>query len=57
MDGNEVQRTVLSVDVSDKLGYLTLQFRRVCQGRRSDLDKDNLPDPLRIIFKKFLEGP
>ena len=50
VDGNEVQRTVLSVDVSDELGYLTLQFWRVCQGRRSDLDKDDLSNPLWIIL-------
>ena len=56
VDGNEVQRAVLSVDVSDEFRYLTLQFRRVCQGGRSDLDKDDLPNPLWIILQQFFEG-
>ena len=55
VDGNEVQRTILSVDVSDELGHLTLQFWRIRQGGRGDLDEDYLSDPLREVFQQFFE--
>ena len=56
MDGNEVQRAVLSIDVSDEFGDLTLQFRRICQGGRGDLDKDDLSNPLRVVLQQFFKG-
>jgi hypothetical protein len=56
VDGNEVQRTILSVDVSDEFGHLTLQFWRICQGGRGNLDKDDLSDPLWVILQQFFEG-
>lgn len=56
VDGNEVQRTILSVDVSNELRYLMLQFWRVCQGRRGNLNENDLSDPLRVVLQQFFEG-
>ena len=50
MDGNEIERTVLSVDVSDEFGHLMLQFWRICQGGRGDLNEDDLSNPLRVVL-------
>ena len=56
VDGDEVQRTELSVDVRDKLRHLTFELRRVGQRRRRNLDKDDIPNPLRVILQELLEG-
>lgn len=56
VDGDKVQRTVLSVDVSDELGNLTLQLRRICQGGRGDLNENDFSDPLRVLLQQFFEG-
>ena len=55
VDGDEVQRTELSVDVRDKLGYLTLQLRRVGKSGRSNLDQNDVADPLRVVLQQLLK--
>ena len=56
VDGNKVQRTILSVDVSNELGNLTLQFWRIRQGGRGNLDENDLSNPLRVVLQQFFEG-
>ena len=56
MHRDEVQRTVLAVDVRNEFRNLTLELGRVCQRGRSDLDKDNVPNPLWVIVEELLEG-
>ena len=55
MHGDEVQRTVLPVDMGDELGYLTFELRRVCQRGRRDLNKDDIADPLRVVLEQLFE--
>ena len=55
MNGDEIQRAVLSVNVRDELRNLTLQLGRVGKSRGCDLDEDNMADPLGIILQKLLE--
>lgn len=44
MNGDKVQASVLSVDVSDEFRDLTFEFRRVGQRGRRDLDQDDLDE-------------
>lgn len=53
---DEVKRTVLSVDVRDELRDLALEFGRIRERRRRDLDEHDIPDPLRVILQQLLEG-
>ena len=55
VDGNEVKRAVLSVDVRNELGHLTLKLGRVGQSGRRDLDEDDVADPLRVVLEQLLE--
>lgn len=56
MDGDEVQRAILSIDVRDELGHLSLELGRVGQRRRGHLDQDHIANPLRIIAEQLLKG-
>lgn len=55
MDRNEIQTPVLAIYMRHKLGYNPLELRRICKGRGSDLDHDDIADPLRVILQKFFE--
>ena len=50
MDGNEVQRAILSVNVSNDLRHLALQFWRIRQGGRGDLNENDLSYPLWVVL-------
>ena len=56
MDRNKIEGSIFAIDMRDKLGNLSLEFRRVRQGRRRHLDHDNVADPLRIIVEQFFES-
>lgn len=56
MDRNKIERSVFAIDMSDKLGNLSLEFRRIRQGRRRHLNHDNVADPLRVIAKELFES-
>jgi hypothetical protein len=56
MDRNKVEGSIFAIDMRDKLGNLSLEFRRVRQGRRRHLDHDNVTDPLRVIAKELFES-
>lgn len=56
VDGDEVQRTILSVDMSDELGHLMFQFRRICQGGGCDLDENDLSNPLWVVLQQLFES-
>ena len=55
MHRDEVQRSVLAVDVRDELRHLALELRRVRERGRRDLDEDDVADPLRVVLQQFLE--
>ena len=55
MNGNEVQRTVLAVDVRDELRDLALKLWRVRERGRGDLDEDHVADPLRVVLEQLLK--
>lgn len=55
MDRNEIERTVFAIDVSDDLGYLSLQFRRIREGGRRNLYKNDVANPLRVVLKEFFK--
>lgn len=55
MDGSVFERTILSVDMTDQLGRHSLQFGALREGRRGDLDQNNLASPLRVHFQEFFE--
>lgn len=52
---DEVQRTVLSVDVRNQLGHLSFELGRVRQSGRGNLDEHNVTLPLRVFLKELLE--
>lgn len=54
--GNEVQGTVLSVDVRDELRDLSLKLGGIRERGRRDLDKDNFALPLWIVLEKLLKS-
>jgi hypothetical protein len=56
MDRNEVEGSIFTVDVSNKLRHLSLKLRGVRQCGRCHLDHDNVADPLRIIAQQFFES-
>jgi len=56
MDRNKIEGSIFAIDMRDKLGNLSLEFRRVRQGRRRHLDHDNVADPLRIIIEQLFES-
>ena len=55
MNRDEVQRSVLAVDVRDELRHLALKLRRVRERGRRDLDEDDVADPLRVVLEQLLE--
>ena len=55
MHRDEVERTILAVDMRNELRYLPLELRRVRQRGRRDLDENDIPDPLRVILQELLE--
>ena len=55
MHRDEVERTILAVDMRDELRHLPLELRRVGQCGRRHLDEDDVPDPLRIVLQELLE--
>ena len=55
MHGNEIERTVLSIDVGHKFGDLTLELGRVGQGGGRHLDQDNVANPLRVVLQQLLK--
>lgn len=55
VNGNEIQRPVLAIDVGYQFGDLTFQLGRVGESRRGDLDQDDLSDPFGEVLQQFFE--
>ena len=55
MHRDEVQRSVLAVDVRDELRHLALELRRVRQRGGRDLNEDDVADPLRVVLEQLLK--
>lgn len=55
MHRDEIKRTVLSVDMCNKLGHLSLKFRGVRKSWRSYLYKNDIANPLRVIAEQLFK--
>lgn len=56
MDGGKVERSVGAIDVCDQLCDLGFQLGVLDQGRRCDLDQDDLTLHLRVVVQKLFES-
>lgn len=56
VNGLELKGTVGAVDLVDELRNLGGQSRRVPRAGRSDLDKNNLLRPLRVVVEEALKS-
>jgi hypothetical protein len=52
---NEIQATILAIDVAYELADLSFEFGRVGKRRRSNLNKDDSTYPLGVVVKQFGE--
>lgn len=55
MNRDEVQGSILSVDMSNKLAHHPFELWRVGQGRAGNLDHDDIAHPLGIVLQELLE--
>jgi len=57
MHGNEVQTSILAINMRDELRNNAFEFRRVRECGRGHLDHDGIAYPLRIVLEELLKGP
>ena len=53
---NKIQASILAINMCDELRHDALKFGRVCEGRRGDLDHDDISDPFGVVLEEFLES-
>lgn len=51
MHRDEVELSELAIDVGNEFADLSLKLGRVRERGRGDLDKHNVPDPLRVLVQ------
>jgi hypothetical protein len=57
VDGDEIQASILSIDVSNELTNHALEFGGVGKSGTRYLDHDDVADPLRVILKELFKCP
>lgn len=55
MDGDEVETSVLAVDVGHKFAHKPFEFRRIGQSGARHLNHDDVANPFRVILQQFFK--